>query len=489
VKDVNGDGWDDVLLTNVDDADAFDQRVELVVLLQDPATHDLSPPAIYRASPTGWSPFLVSSIAEGDVNGDGVNDIIIGHTDGVTVLDPTNGYAILSVIDDRAQYLDPKTARAGDIDGDGKLDLVVLTSSTEYPTHLKIYHGDGTGHFDGGSELPLPGGCCFGDLQVLDIDGDGKQDMLLDLQMLDAPYDSQYGLWAYFNLGGGVFGSVPKFLAAGGGFWPGMAIGDIDGDGKPDLATAYVDPHSSSVPVMRAYLHGKLGRPYTSFLQWSSDGSYIPGADAIRDMTGDGKQDLVFRDGTFSDPETGSPICLEGYAPSAGKYVYRYQVPCVYQDNMTAAGDINGDGLMDIVTADTVHGMGWAYGTNSPDIKNLVVGEGFSAGTVAFNAQNASTTATIAEPAIEVTLSVNHGKINMTSWPEECSRPDPKKNRIVCQYDNLGVGQSASGVVHYSVIQSAPYMQMTMATRATTPTIETIVSDNAMTKATWIRQL
>jgi len=492
VKDANGDGLDDVLLTTTAEPVPFTRQIQLLVLLQDPVTHQLTAPNEYPITPVEWNTGNVSTILQGDVNNDGVDDIIVGHLDGVTVLDPAHSYSIVSVIDDREHYLFPKFASAGDIDGDGNLDIAVLTLNTEASvSRLMVYRGDGAGHFDGGSELALPGTtCCFVDLRVEDLNSDGKQDVVLSLNLTQPPYDGQFGLWAYYNNGGGAFGSAPKFLAQGGGT-DGMAVGDIDGDGTPDLATAYIDPKSGgpAIPVMRVYLHGKVGTPYRQFRQWASNSG---GADVIRDLNGDGKQDLLYRDGGYSDPESGLGVCLETYVPSGGKLAYRYPLACYMglAANTVATGDINGDGLMDIVHGDAKGGVGWALGTNSPDIKNVVIGEGLSPGAVAFNIKNASTTASIIEPQVEITLSVNRGSFDIIDWPAQCSRKyQPFQNTIVCNYPDLAAAQNATGIVHYTVLQSQPYMQLHATAKVTTPTVETIPSDNTATAATWIRQL
>ena len=115
--------------------------------------------------------------------------------------------------------------------------------------------------------------------------------------------------------------------------------------------------------------------------------------------------------------------------------------------------------------------------------------EGFSANTAAFTLENGSTNAVIAAPSVELTYSVNRGRIDLADWPQECSRPDPQKLRLVCNYPDLAAGQGASGIVHYAVLQSQPYMQLHATAKATTTTEETVTSDNTATAATWIRQL
>jgi hypothetical protein len=207
-------------------------------------------------------------------------------------------------------------------------------------------------------------------------------------------------------------------------------------------------------------------------------------------MDGDGRMDVVFAENTYTneDPEW-NPVCYIEYVPSAGKNVYRTRHSCSMGPDSMDVGDINGDHLQDVVVADPDWGFGWTLGTDAEPIVNLVVGEGLSPGTAAFTLKNASTSATIAGPSVEITYSVNRGKIELADWPQQCSRPDPQVLRIVCSYPDLAVAQSATGVVHYSVLQSQPYMQLHAKATATTSTEETVTSDNAAVAASWIRQL
>lgn len=491
VDDINQDGLDDVLLTVQGYSDPL-HRSKLAVFTQDPDTHKPTAPSLYPITPGDWIQAGISSIDRGDVDGDGTDDIVIGHTDGVSILNPANAFAISGLIDHREDYLQWKTARVGDIDGDGKLDIaMVVAVGDEAPARLVVYRGDGTGHFDKGREIPLPDSCCFRDLRVVDMNGDGRKDLLLYSE--DMPWHFEagtHGFWVHYNRGGGTFGSAPQLLVPGSGFSGNMAIGDVDGDGRPDLAGWYSDTAVSGYwPNTRLYLHGRMKTPYRSFRSWPSSWSNF-GSPLIHDMNGDGKQDVVFTEDTgITGPDDPLGICYANYAQSGGKYVFRYRFHCPGYGDSQAAGDINGDGLVDLVNARSLQGggFGWVLGTDSPDIVNLVVGEGLTPGTIAYTLKNASTSKAIAEPSVEVKLSVTHGAFKITDTPDECEMQYPYTDTMLCRYQDLATGASINGIVHYTMTQTTPMTQLTVTSKAMTPTEETILADNAMSKAVWIQ--
>jgi hypothetical protein len=130
----------------------------------------------------------VRSIDAVDLNGDGLDDLVVGYMSfenavwrsGIDVLyahkDGTWTRRGLAEVEQRA----PITAIAhGDLDGDGKPDLVALTSTGE----TWVYLNDGKGWFtrETASGIPpYPGGCAGYHVRLVDLDGDGKAEIVAD---------------------------------------------------------------------------------------------------------------------------------------------------------------------------------------------------------------------------------------------------------------------------------------------------------------------
>lgn len=156
---------------------------------------------------------------------------------------------------------------ARDFTGDGTVDIAIVLSDLQA---VRIWIGQANGTFVSLNSYPFTGprGVALGD-----IDGDGKADLIV------STYNN--GITVMRNLGAGNFGSAVTYPIAVGE----MALGDINGDGKLDLA---LTQSNNSIAVVLNQGNGTLGSPtiYAS-------GAAAPASISIADMNADEKNDLV----------------------------------------------------------------------------------------------------------------------------------------------------------------------------------------------------
>ena len=120
---------------------------------------------------------------------------------------------------------------AGDLDGDGDQDLAVMDQDT-----LTIYVGDNQGGFSFNSRLPQPG-ALFRDLEVLDIDLDGLNDLVLTDENSDA-------IFYFLGQGNAAFAAPISVLTPQAPY--SLAVLDLNNDRFPDIVTAN-DPMNQAI--------------------------------------------------------------------------------------------------------------------------------------------------------------------------------------------------------------------------------------------------
>ncbi len=208
-----------------------------------------------------------------------------------------------------------------DIDGDGNLDLVGLsTSSSEY---IGALFGNGPGYFSDRISVRndrISSGSRF---EIADLNGDG----LLDIVVCGITGNQ---VWALLN--DGARGFATEYWNAGITTEDGIGVGDLDNDGDQDVVTA---DDAGQIAVLTNTGAGELESVAYYDTRFGAD------AVVVSDLDGDGWSDIVVTlgedadilmnrgDGTFADP---IPVAIGGRADEA-------HTP-----------DLNGDGSPDLVT-------------------------------------------------------------------------------------------------------------------------------------------
>jgi hypothetical protein len=218
-------------------------------------------------------------LAAGDVNGDGKQDLTVGHQDigAIAVLlgDGRGGFAA-------AQGSPSRIGRGfyphalGDMNGDGRVDVVapdILGSA------IVVALGDGRGGFAvaNGSPFRVKPRPFF--VLLEDINGDSRLDVI-------ATHDDIDDVAVLLGDGRGGLSAAPGFHAGHRG-WT-TAAADLDADGRKDLLIA-------GMQGVKGFLgNGKGG--FTPSPEWSMTAPRATWKLAVADVTRDGKPDVAFLD-------------------------------------------------------------------------------------------------------------------------------------------------------------------------------------------------
>jgi hypothetical protein len=367
--DFNGDG-------NPDIAGGDSNSTTMAVFLND-GSGEFNAPVNYTVGGT------VAALVTGDFNSDGKLDLVVAsrslHAVRVYIGDGNGGFQLTTSVNLNAN---PVSMVMGDFNNDGKLDVVTANAcdGSGCPARLlTLFAGDGMGGFALPLDLnnldPLPN-LNNQSLAAGDFNGDGRLD--LTITKISSPDSAPQ---VALNNGGGSFAAFTTLptgvpIAV-------IAVGDINGDGKPDIVAGGGSYSGLDVRVLLNHGAGAFDPPVNYAGIPSIQGL------AIGDINSDGKRDIVFsnrppdsnassiwkllnkcaltRGQATTDFDGDGITDLSVFRPSTGNWYIIYSsdnsfhaIPFGASGDIPVPGDYEGDGKTDVAVWRPSNGT-WYY--------------------------------------------------------------------------------------------------------------------------------
>jgi uncharacterized protein (TIGR03437 family) len=335
--DLNGDGKPDIVV-----AGAFSGDGEISIHLGNGDGTFQGERPIFQRTPSG-------SIVAADLNHDGKIDLafLVDSDISFTRLAVAFGLGDGTFATPVPFAIAPSTSLAvGDVNGDGRLDLVT--------DGVTVLLGDGTGGFSNRRDYLAN----TGNTSVIldDFDGDGNSDIVLGLGNLlflsghpSPPFSASTieRQAVLFGRGDGTFIAAPMSPAGG----PALAA-DFSGDGLPDIAS--LDSFNRRVAILQGVGDGTFKTAFD--YGFPTGGQNHPQSAVAGDFNRDGKTDLAVATSacTNSVNNPGEIVIFPGQGDSTlGAPVVLSTAP---GDPFLVTGDLNGDGNADLVVVLRIYG-------------------------------------------------------------------------------------------------------------------------------------
>jgi hypothetical protein len=267
-----------------------------------------------------------------DANSDGKTELLISANivEGTITVLTNNGSGAFGASQTVAVGNGPQCVAAADVNGDGRIELF---SANTTDNSITVLTNNGSGRFGSNTtftvgEYPLY-------VTTADVNGDSKLDVICANFRSDG-YGNTLSVWT--NNGTGRFGSNATLVVGNGPY--AVAVADVNGDGKVDLIS--VNASDSTLSVLTNNGTGRFG--YNATLTVGVFPQFVVAAD----VNGDGKVDLI-------SANTGTNTLTVLTNNGSGNFVFSASVIVSSEVNpypaSVAAADVNGDGWMDLVSA------------------------------------------------------------------------------------------------------------------------------------------
>ncbi|HRG14753.1 MAG TPA: FG-GAP-like repeat-containing protein [Pseudomonadota bacterium] len=390
VGDVNGDGFADVLIGAAEyDAGQTDEGSAFLYL--GGASFNIVTDAQFQSDQAG-AKLGMHVAAAGDVNGDGYSDVLVGaplfddgQTDEGAAFVYFGGVGSIDTVADASYQGDvnniqfgSRGAGMGDVDGDGFGDIVVaapfFANGETSEGRVNVYLGSRTG-LAATPFAALEGNRINGrmgsGLALVDHNGDGRSELFAGLPGMTGSFAADGAVFGYrteARLMDATSDLTLEFDQAGAEVGKSVASGDVNGDGYADLLIGQPVWSAMASSAGRVGIHfgsatGVAAAPNTVLETGVGNGRFGASV-ATGDVNGDGIADVIVGSPTRSNG-TGAEGMVHIYFGSGGAFdatpdvaMESNQLNAEFGYSVAFAGDVNGDGLGDVLVGSRFYDNG-----------------------------------------------------------------------------------------------------------------------------------
>lgn len=419
IGDVTGDGRNDVVVLTSDSGIS-----KLHVFAQKSDGTLANPPRVYGL------PDNARSLAMGDLNRDGIQDLAVGGRGSMTILLSDVAAPVPLRVTTWTTNVNAFNIGLAKVDRDEFLDIVAVNGLVVPVTPISYFRGDGKGGIQPDALLlsRVNAFTTESHLEIADVDGNGTDDVIT----------TQNGVVRIlYNNNGHDFSRTETID-------PGFAVTkasarDINGDRRPDLIVT----GGSSPQLLYVYYQQASGERFPqgdvalelSNPQWGLASDPF----VVHDFDHDGDADLL----SLHRGGSASLGLFTNDGQGLGAEVL--QTSGIGEPTHVAAGDVNGDGCTDVVVTGyyslfaVFPGSGCAVSAPPPR-PDLALELSTNQTSATVKLATIFSTLSVNEPLVEIAFSLTQGSFQLGSLPPNCvvHSQSSNKARVDCLVTTMG---------------------------------------------------
>ncbi|HMK20507.1 MAG TPA: IPT/TIG domain-containing protein [Chitinophagaceae bacterium] len=272
--------------------------------------------------------------------------------------------------------IDPKDIDFGDIDGDGKLDIVVSNYSSNF---ISIFRNTSiAGQLSFAARMDINVGQYVNEAVIYDMNNDGKLDLALARHNVSLTGNSDLVILINNSSSGTIAFNAPQTFFTQDAMMQ-LVAGDLNNDGKPEVVAVCNNCGITNGGFVVEFLNtssgGNLAFAATRiFFSTSTPGSTVMNGIELRDLNKDNKQDIMIG---ATGGGTDALIILKNNSFSFSTIVIGSFYGSAYFCTIPFADDLDADGITDVVATNVINIHTGSFNFNRQE--NIAIGGGVTA--------------------------------------------------------------------------------------------------------------